>query len=204
MISPVTADTHKDYKVYPINEVNLLIDFIGSLRKAVLSGVKPPYDKTAFVNHTLVNQHHLKVLIDMAVTSKTDVKIPGNIIFWLFRGSTATNVSCPVVLPHICKVQAGTKELFLISSRKDWTIHREVMQKQNKNIQVSDHAKLQYLQRVLAMDVDNLLKDFPINDLRGNSRLLSDGRREISVGDFLYIMDENTCVTILNKSMVAI
>lgn len=204
MISPVSARTHKDFRYYSISDAEILYKFIEELRIKASNGCNTPYNTDAYLRHTIINKHQLKVLIDMAVTAESDVKIPGNLIFWVYRSCVATDTKCPIELPHICKIQSPNGEQFFITSKEDWAAHRDATVNQDKPIQVSDHAKLQYLSRVMHLDVEGMLKMFPFNLLEEEGRLLEDGRREHEIGDYLFIMDKNVCVTILNKSMVVI
>lgn len=204
MISPISARTHKDYKSYSINDAEVLLKFIDVLRKRAEAGCNTPYTLPVFLGHAVINQRQIKVLIDMAVTNKSEVNIPGNLIFWVYRSCATTNTKCPIELPHICKVKSPLGEKFFVTSRTDWAAHRDATVNLTKSVQISDHAKLQYLTRVLGMNIDELLSNFPTETLKTKGRLLGEGRYEHVVGDFLYIMDKNVCVTILNKSMVVI
>ncbi len=202
MISPISARTHQEYHHYTPSDALVIYNFIDVLREKAVAGGTTPYNADAFIRHTTINRHQIKVLIDLAATNLCDVKMPGNLIFWLYRGSVAMDTKCPVELPHICKIHSPSGEQFFVTSKEDWQAHRDATVNQNKPLQVSDHAKLQYLSRVQHLDVDGMMSGFPFDLLKGEGRLLEDGRREHSIGEFLFVMDRNVCVTVLKKSMV--
>lgn len=202
MISPISARTHKDYKFYSARDAIRLHSFIGVLRNNATDGMNTPYPADSFIRHAADNRHKLKVWINEASLNLSDVKIPGNLIFWVYRGCNAMNIKSPIELPHICKVPAAAGEKFYVASKEDWKAHRDVTVNKDKPIMISDHAKLQYLSRVAYMDVEGILDGFPLERLTGEGRTLEDGRVEHEIGDFLFIMDKNVCVTILNKAMV--
>lgn len=204
MVSPVSAETHKEYHTYIIHHAVELHSFIGILQQVVSKGSKSPYTAATFIKHSKINRKTLKSLIDTALTNEqSTIRVPATMIFWVYRGCTATGERCPVELPHICKIKTPTGEKFFATSKQDWVAHRASCNVLDKCTKISDHAKLNYLSRVKGVDIDNLLEDFPYALLSDNKgTLLSDGRYGYTLGDYVYIMANGTCVTVLNKGMV--
>lgn len=202
MDSPISAETHKEFKVYSADSAVHLYQFIDELRKYAKAGKKTPYNSGTFIRHANVNRHTLKAEIDAAITSLEDVKISASILFWVYRGCMAMSLQCPVELPHICKIFTNSGEKFYVTSKEDWAAHRDATLNQSNVTTISDHAKLQFLTRVVGLDIDKLLKTFPFEKLKTKGRLLEDGRYEHTVGSFLFIMDGNVCVSVLNKGMI--
>jgi hypothetical protein len=206
MPSPVTTETHKQHQPYIVADVIELYSFVRMLRTLVKGGRKAPYIPEVFINHARTNGALLKELINSALLTEAEhINIPASIIFWVYRGCTATGEVCPIDLPHICKLPSSKGENFFVTSKDDWMAHRSATCVDFIPAKLSDHTKLKYLARVKGIDIDALLDDFPFSSLeKSKGTELADGRYEHIIGDYIYVMAGKTCVTILNRGMVTI
>ena len=204
MNSPVSADTHKEYKTYSNGDAIKLNSFIGLLQSKAASGSKTPYNTDTFVRHAGANRQEIKRLVSNSLLRPEphDVDIPASILFWVYRGCAAMDIRCPVEVPHICKLPSPQGEKFFVTTKEDWAAHRAATVPHSNKPQVSDHAKLQYLSRVLGINIESMLSSFP--EITGKGEALADGRTAYEIGDFTYIVDNGICVTILSKRMVVI
>ena len=181
-----------------------LYRFISQLKTKATDGGNTPYNRDTFIRHAEVNSGKLKKLITIASCCPEyhGISIAASLLFWVYRGSAATELKSPIELPHICKLPSPEGEQFFVTTKSEWAAHRHATIKTSKQTQVSDHAKLQYLSRVLGINVDDMLSGFP--KVNGSCDTLEDGRQAYTVGNHTYIYDDNVCVTILSKNMVVI
>ncbi len=202
-MSLVSKATHKEYQSYSLKEAMALYRFIRVLREDAEAGCNAPYHADAFIKHAETNRRIIHGIIHPAMGELAqDVKIPANIIFWVYRGCTAMGRVCPIELPHICKAPSDEGERFFVTTKQEWAAHREATVSAGSMVKISDHAKLNYLSRVMGVDVDALLNDFPSKQLLGKGKVLDDGRTEHLIGDHVYLTAGNICVTVLHKGMV--
>lgn len=191
-LSPVSDTTHKQYKIYSKKDVTYLIHLISCIVRNAWKGT--PYKKSTFLQHAQINKQKLS-----QVSKSKHIEVPATILFWLRRATLATKTSSNLVLPHICKVTTSEGEKFYVTNRADWQKHREATKQSDKSLVVSDHCILQYLRRVHGLDIDAYLKGFPKETL--TKQVNPNNRIEVSVGDFTYIIEGNTCVTVLSAGM---
>lgn len=182
MRSPVSSETHNEYKTYPVAEAVKLLSFINLLKENACTGSKTPYYADTFINHAIANRHSLKQLIDAALLQEEpqEVNVPANMLFWVYRACISMDIDCVLELPHICKLPSPKGEKFFVASKHEWIAHREATYVRGVRLKVSDHAKLGYLSRVMGIDVDASLIDFPFAQiLSGKGNRLEDGTGEI-------------------------
>lgn len=201
MSSRISTETHKTYAAFHLDEMLFLIAFVDEVCAKARASGKAPYGLAAFLRHAGQNKFALYRAKAQHDKDTLTAKVPANMLFWMFRAGTVLNVVCPVPLPHVCKVPHEDGEQFFVVSKEEWIQERETAQEKIRPITIADHAKVQYLQRVLGINVDAMLAGFPLGELSNNPIELDDGRKKVTVGDFTYILDGNTCVTVLHKAM---
>lgn len=65
-------------------------------------------------------------------------------------------------------------------------------------LQISDHAKLRYMERVLGMDVDALCAPLITEQLLRVATVLGNGTFPIGEGNIMAVVNGNTIITVLN------
>lgn len=201
MDSPVSHASHNTFKFHSVSQTFALIKHIDAMVALSRKGV-PLYSLKTFVGHARQNCNVLRNAIANTVADK--VKVPASILFWVYRASIHLKTPPPFSLPHICKLQVKGKECFFVTTKEDWVSHRKATPDKgcSHSVALSDHATLKFLTRVLKIDLQPLLAKLPYEQLSGDGTLLDDGRIAIDIDGHQYIMDEGTCITILDKGML--
>lgn len=201
MPSEIGIKTHKQYGVYSRAEAAKLLGFIRTLKK--LSNSKRPwYNLQSYQLHCEINSTRIANQLKI---SGEEVRIEASILFWLFRCGVFFNVQPPVVLPHICKLKIEGKEHFFVATKAEYAQHRAAQSKGELHVTYTDHAKVNYLERVLEIDVAALMKDAPTDELlplgESHGVRLEDGRVAVHYQGHVYLLHGGVCVSVLNEGM---
>lgn len=197
MVSPVSAATHKTYKTYSRRDAIAMLGLIGQIARTAKFHKKAPYSLRTFLQHADVNHSQMNAIIAYA---KTQVHVPATLLFWLYRSCKNLQISCDVELPHICKIASPTGEKFYVTDKTDWLAHRDATT-DKKTIKIREHAKTQFLKRVIGIDVEFLLSHFPTAVLEMEGEALPSGGKAVTHKDHIYIIEDGECVSVLNKGM---
>ena len=202
MKTPISPETHLTYQSYNRTDTLKLIGFMYQLKVKATKGGKTPYTPLTFIKHAEININTITELEAASHKRKEDfVNVPANIIFWVYRACIAGGWVCPVTLPHICKLSDPLGETFFVATKEEWQQHREATYAKADALSISDHAKIQYLTRVKGFNMEKAFEDFPESQLKKGGELLGDGRHKYHIGNYVYIMDGNVCVTVLPAGM---
>lgn len=191
----IVLEPERRYKQYSVAKLNQLKEYVVKLRQHA-NNRNTPYSLKTYMNHLNANYHTLCSL----VPKDGFVRVEASLLFWLYRSAGALKLPCPLALPHIFKQREGDEEHFYIVSKEEWKTLRDSVLGKPPSSAYSDHAQLQYLARVLHIDIDALMQGAP-KVSAGRGKILADGRRSIVIGNHVYIMDGATCVSVLNKGM---
>lgn len=191
----ISAKTHKTYMTVSSEVAD---SFIATIREYLDNYSSfTLYRKDTFTRHCVSNIDILTINRDYPV-EEGECRIPGSLVFWMFRVSGHLNIPPPIQLPHIIKLIENGDEKFYIVSKDEWIEFRNKTYG-DKVSAISDHAKVQYMTRVLGIDVEKLMKSFPFGEFGDEPKALADGRSGHLVGDYIYIMDGSTCISVLEK-----
>lgn len=193
----------KEYKLLTVDEIRQCSKAIIQIRNRVDSDLPTMYARKQVKQHALNNLVQLGSYID----KKQPANVSGYLLFWIFKQCRFYGVTIPECVPHVIRDTKGGRERFFCVTHEEWRKYVDNTKRNSpdevisKLIPFTDHAKLRYIDRVLGVDIGELLKDIP------HSQLLREAQPELSeqsieIDGYTYILGKGmVCTTILSPSM---
>jgi len=199
----VNLNRLKEYKTLTVDEIRQCSKAIIQIRNRIDSDLPTLYAKKQVKQHAMNNLVQLGSYID----KKQPAKVTGQLLFWIFKQCRFYGVSIPECVPHVIRDSKAGRERFFCVTHEEWRKYVENPERKtsdnvvSKLIPFTDHAKLRYIDRVLGVDMGELLKNIP------HRQLLSKARPElkeqsIEIDGYTYILGKGmVCTTILTPNM---